>query len=155
MIKITGNLIQDVAGKTKETARKRSNYNFHTAYEDPINRMINAVEPEAYFPPHKHEGPDKREIFLILSGKVIFIEFEDTGRIKDHIILDPLAGNFGVEISAGTWHSLIPLESSVLYEIKDGPYDSDSDKVFAGWAPKENEQGVKEFVDKILKEMGL
>ena len=154
MIKITGSFIQDIAEKAQKAARKRSNFNYHASYEDPINRMINAVEPEAYFPPHKHESPDKREIFLILKGKVVFVEFEDTGRVKDHIVLDPSTGNYGVEVAPGTWHSLIPLESSVLYEIKDGPYDKRTDKVFPEWAPQEEAPGAKEYVDKILKEVG-
>lgn len=152
MKKITESFIKEISLEAKCSPRKRANYNFHESYKDPINRMINAVEPEAYFPPHKHQDPPKREVFMILKGRVLVVEFSDTGDVKDHVILDPEKGNFGIEIPPGVWHSLVPLEeSSVLYELKDGPYDQASDKVFAPWAPKENEEGAKEFVSKTIK----
>jgi len=151
MKKITKELIGEVSASAKESGRKRMNHNFHEKYSDPINRMINAVEPDAYFPPHKHESPAKREIFLILKGKVAVVEFDDAGGVLDHITLDAMRGNFGVEISSGVWHSIIPLEEgSVLYEIKDGPYDPSKDKIFPKWAPSEGDEGAKEFVDKVL-----
>ena len=84
------------------------------------------------------------------------VEFNDSGKVTDHIILDPEKGDMGVEIPPKVWHTLIPLEKiSVLYEIKDGPYDKDVDKTFAGWAPKEGEEGAQEFVDKILKDLNI
>jgi len=113
--------------------------------------MINVIERDAYFPPHKHEAPDKREVFIILKGIVLAVEFDDTGQIKDYIILDPEIGNFGVEIPSGKWHSLIPLaEESILYEIKDGPYDEETDKTFAEWAPLEASKNAGGFAAKVL-----
>jgi cupin fold WbuC family metalloprotein len=156
MIKITETLINDTLKKAKTLPRKRLNYNFHKTPSDPINRMINAVERGAYFPPHKHVSPDKREVFIILKGKVLVAEFHPDGRVKDHFILDPEKGDYGVEIEAGEWHSLIPFESSVLYEIKDGPYSKETDKTFADWAPGEDEKrGSQKFVEKVLKECGV
>lgn len=153
MKKITADFIKTISDKAKHSERKRANHNFHSTGEDPINRMINAVEPDAYFPPHKHETLEKREIFIILEGKVAVVEFDEEGKVKDHMILDADSGNFGVEIPVNSWHTIIPLESSVLYEIKDGPYDPSSDKKFAEWAPREDEEGGLEFAEKILKEL--
>ena len=156
MIKITERLLTETAAKAKVAERKRCNYNFHKDLADPINRMLNAMERGAYFPPHKHENPDKREIFVILKGRVLLVEFDDGGKITDRIILDPQEGNFGVEIPARAWHGLVPLaESSVLYEIKEGPYDKNDDKKFPEWAPAEGETGAQEFVQKIMKEAGI
>jgi cupin fold WbuC family metalloprotein len=156
MIKINDKLLTETAARAKHAERQRCNHNFHEQPSDPVNRMLNAMKKGAYFPPHKHEKPDKREVFIILRGRVLMVEYDDNGRTKDHIILDPKEGNFGVEFSPGVWHSLIPLEEvSVLYEIKDGPYDKDIDKTFAEWAPKEGEEGASEFVDKILKELKI
>ena len=39
--------------------RLRLNHNFHDDLADPINRMLNALEPGTYLQPHKHENPDK------------------------------------------------------------------------------------------------
>ena len=156
MKKITESLVSELSGQAKKAERQRYNYNFHGDYSDPINRMINAVEKDAYFPPHKHENPDKREIFIILKGRVLVIEFDGKGKIKDHIVLDPNEGNFGVEIPAKKWHSLIPLEEqSVLYEIKDGPYDKKEDKIFAGWAPEETSEDAQKFVLGVLQQLNI
>ncbi|MFQ5952083.1 MAG: WbuC family cupin fold metalloprotein [Candidatus Omnitrophota bacterium] len=156
MIKITDKLLTETSDKAGHAERKRHNYNFHKDFDDPINRMINAMEKGAYFPPHKHENPDKREVFIIFKGRVLMVEFNDSGKVTDYIILDPEKGDMGVEIPPRTWHTLVPLEKvSVLYEIKDGPYDKNVDKTFAEWAPKEGEEGAKEFVDKILMELNV
>ena len=79
------------------------------------------------------------------------MEFDDSGSVLDHIILDGASGNYGVEILSEVWHSLIPLEEgSVLYEIKDGPYEKTRDKTFPEWAPGEGDEGAEEFVEKVL-----
>lgn len=156
MIKIDRKLIDETSRMAASSPRKRQNRNFHVSYDDPINRMLNAVEPEAYFPPHKHVDPPKREVFVILKGRVLMVEFGDDGKIIDHLVLDPGAGNFGVEFKPDVWHSIMPLEKgSVLYEIKDGPYSKETDKVFAPWAPAEGAAGADDFVRKVLAELKL
>ncbi len=156
MVRITDNLINDISDRAKVAARKRCNYNFHDSYSDPIQRFLNAVEPDSYLRPHKHESPDKTEIFLILKGRVLIIEFDDNGKITDHFVLDSQKGNIGVEIPAKTWHSFIALdEGSVLYEIKEGPFIEGAEKVFAEWAPEEATKAAREFNEKMLKELKL
>ena len=156
MIKIDRKTIDETSRMAASSPRKRQNRNFHVSYGDPINRMLNAVEPEAYFPPHKHENPPKREVFLILKGRVLMIEFDDDGRITDHVVLDTREGSFGAEVGPGAWHSIVPLEKgSVLYEIKDGPYSKETDKIFAPWAPAEGAAGADDFVRKVLAEAGV
>ncbi len=154
MMKITDKLISAVSDKAKTSIRKRCIYNFHNNTSDYIQRLINAAEPDTYVHPHKHENPDKIEIFLILKGRVLVIEFNDNGKITDHIILDSEKGNKGVEISPKTWHSFIVLkEGSVLYEIKEGPYIMETDKIFAEWAPEEGTKEGQEFNEKILSNL--
>ena len=132
------------------------NYNFHQQFDDPINRMLNAMNRGAYIQPHKHKDPDKREVFIILTGRVAVIEFNDEGSIVNHIILDHRQGNYGTEIPVGTWHSLIALkDGSVVYEVKDGPYSPSDDKNFAPWAPKEGSSGCTEFIKDIIAKLEL
>jgi len=59
-------LLNEVIQKAKNSPRGRMNYNFHDDLVDPINRMLNAFEPGTYIQPHKHENPDKREVFILL-----------------------------------------------------------------------------------------
>jgi len=129
---------------------RRMNHNFHDDLADPINRMLNAFETGTYIQPHKHENPDKREVFIVLRGSLVVVFFDSSGTPTDFVLLDREKGNFAVEIPVGVWHSLFALEvGSVVYEVKDGPYFPISDKNFASWAPIEGESGC----DKYLKNL--
>jgi cupin fold WbuC family metalloprotein len=156
MIKIDDSFITPFSGKAQNSERKRLNYNFHTDDDDTLQRLINAIEPYSYIQPHKHENPDKREVFFILKGKMLVVEFDDEGNILDHIVLDAEKGNYAVEIPEKTWHTIISLESaSVAYEFKDGPYRVMNDKNFASWAPKEGDSSSKAYIDNILEKLQL
>jgi len=156
MIKLTNELINEVSKKAKEAARRRINYNFHKSYDDTLQRMLNAAEPGTYIRPHKHENPDKTEIFIILRGSVAMVEFDDAGQPTDHVILDPQKGAKAVEVAPGKWHSFITLKTgSVLYEVKDGPYIQMTDKNFAPWAPPEGTKEASEFNERILRKLNI
>jgi cupin fold WbuC family metalloprotein len=156
MIVIDKNLTDALAVEAVNLPRKRKNHNFHKVFSDPLNRMLHAMEPETYVQPHKHENPDKREAFIILRGRVVVVEFDDYGKIGEHIILDPQTGNYGAEIQPRTWHCLIVLEKGTLvYEVKDGPYDPSDDKYFASWAPAEGDPGTEEYKKAILRHLKI
>jgi cupin fold WbuC family metalloprotein len=141
--------------EAKNAERKRKNYNYHQSFSDPINRMLNAIEPGSYIQVHKHENPDKREVFILLKGKLAVIFFDNHGNITEHVILDNQE-NFGVEIPPSVWHTLIALESgTIVYEIKDGPYSVTDDKNFASWAPKEGDEYCNEFLNSLLSKLNL
>ena len=145
MIKINESFIDVTSAQAKSSVRRRMNFNFHLFPEDRLQRMLNAMEPDTYIQPHKHENPDKVEAFFCLRGRLLVVEFDDTGNILDHIILDPKTG-----------HSVISLESgSVAYEVKDGPYNPFDDKHFASWAPKEGQGDEILFIEKVLLKLGL
>lgn len=150
---------QEVTQLTKmaqKNKRKRKNLNFHLSDSDPVQRMLNAFEPNTYVQPHTHINPDKREVFLILEGKLLVIFFNYNGDVINHVILDRETGVYGVEILPGEWHSATGLvEGTVVYEIKDGPYDVKDDKNFASWAPNENTHDAEIMLKKWLAELGL
>jgi cupin fold WbuC family metalloprotein len=156
MIRIDSYLLDETSAKAKLSPRRRMNYNFHEHYSDKLQRMLNAMEPLSYIQPHKHENPDKREVFFSLRGRILVIEFDESGNITDHTLLDPLSGNFGAEIPERTFHTIVALDpDSVAYEVKDGPYALIDDKNFASWAPKEGETGAEEYLKEILKKLGI
>lgn len=160
MIKITDDLIKSVSEKAKSSPRKRINYNFHRSYDEPLQRLLNAAEPGTYIQPHKHEDPDKTEVFIILKGSVVVVEFDDAGNVIDHAVLDGAASSDktarAVEISPKAWHTFITLKpGSVLYEAKDGPYNKAVDKNFAPWAPREGDEGCAVFNDNVLAKLNL
>jgi cupin fold WbuC family metalloprotein len=156
MKKIDSAMLQEMMEKSRQSGRKRVNLNFHYGGTDPIQRMLNAMQPGTYLQPHKHENPDKREIFIALTGKFVVISFDHTGNITDHMILDPAAKNPAAEIEARVYHTIICLEpDSVIYEVKDGPYDVADDKRFAAWAPQEGDHGCTEFLNKWLNQLNI
>jgi cupin fold WbuC family metalloprotein len=156
MIKINSTFTETIIQQAKESPRKRKNYNYHKTYDEVVNRMLNALEADTYVQPHKHEDPDKHEVFIILSGKAAIIEFDDRGNIIDSYIIEAGTGNYGIEIPPRTWHSIIALTNgTVVYEIKEGPYSPINDKNFASWAPKEGDENCKAFNDNLLKKIGL
>ena len=149
-------LLDSITLQAKETTRLRKNFNFHTSYSEPINRMLNAMEPGTYIQPHKHESPDKFEIFLALRGRFAVFTFDDAGNILHYCILDPKQGIYGVEIPERTYHTLISLETgSVAYEIKAGPYTPLTAKDFAPWAPAEGDPEVENFMQSLLNKIDL
>jgi cupin fold WbuC family metalloprotein len=156
MIIIDKKLTDALTSEAVSLPRKRKNYNFHRVFSDPMNRMLHAMEPETYVQPHKHENPDKREVFIVLKGRVAVVEFDDAGNIVDSIIMNPGIGNYGAEIKSRTWHSLIALEKgSIVYEVKDGPYDPSDDKFFAPWAPSEGDPEAEGYKKTILNQLKI
>lgn len=152
---INSDLLTNTSGKASLSSRKRKNFNFHEHLSDSINRMLNAIEPGSYVQPHKHENPDKREIFILLKGKLAVVFFDELGNIKKKIILDGV-DNIGVEIEPRVWHTIISLQKgTVVYEVKDGPYMPENDKCFAEWAPKENEKESEAFLKELIKDLAL
>jgi cupin fold WbuC family metalloprotein len=156
MIIINSALASNVSEEAKKSPRLRKNYNFHEDYEDPVNRMLNAFEPGTYVRPHKHESPDKCEIFIILTGKALALRFDPEGNIIGHAVLDHSQGIYGVEFAPREWHSIVSLASgTVLFEVKQGPYVQIIDKNFAPWAPPEGSPQAAAYLSSILAKLGL
>jgi cupin fold WbuC family metalloprotein len=149
---ISSQVLDELSHKAANSPRKRLNLNYHNDLADPINRMLNAFEPDTYVQPHKHENPDKREIFVVLRGSLAVIFFDNDGTPTEFVLLNRENGNYAVEIEPGTWHTVISLEAgSVVYEIKDGPYFPENDKNFAGWAPKEGTGECNAYLKKLTE----
>jgi len=145
--------LSELSQKAALLPRKRLNLNFHEDLADPINRMLNAIEPGTYLQPHKHENPDKREVFIVLRGSLIVVIFDNSGDPVDFVLLDPQKGNHAIEVPPGVWHSVISLKSgTVVYEIKDGPYQQISDKNFASWAPKEGHPDCDKYLQELTNQ---
>lgn len=146
---INEQLLDETRAKALQSPRLRMNYNFHESLDDPINRLLNAMEPGTYLRPHRHLNPAKDEIFLLLRGKVAVFLFDEEGNITGKTILDPKEGVYGAEIQAGVWHGLLVLEpGSVIYEIKQGPFAPLAPENLAPWSPDaEDTEEVRKFLE--------
>ncbi|MCC8188390.1 MAG: WbuC family cupin fold metalloprotein, partial [Bacteroides sp.] len=141
---IDTSLLDTVSSQAQSNPRLRMNYNFHTSMEEPIHRMLNAMEPGTFVPPHRHMDPDKLEVYIVLRGSLVAVEFDEAGNILQKVVLGPESGRYGLEIPARTWHSLAVLEpGTVIYEIKEGPFAPVVPENMAPWAPDpEDKEGI-------------
>lgn len=114
-------LLNDLSRRAKSSPRLRMNLNFHESLEDKCHRFLNAVEPGADIPIHRH--PEKEESFVVLRGKIRITTYNDDGSIKEDLVLSPTEGRYGVNVERNVWHTVEALEpDSVIFECKDGPY---------------------------------
>ena len=154
MVRITTELIEKVVAEARQSPRRRMNYNFHPELSDPVQRLLNALEPWTYIRPHKHTT--KEESFVLLSGTVLAIVFNNDGTIRDHAILSRETGILGIEFEENCYHMLTSLETgSVVFEIKEGPFVPHTEGSSAPWAPQEGTPEAREFLSKVFETLGI
>lgn len=118
----------------------RQHRNIHASYDDPVQRLFNALGYDTYIRPHRHALDPKVESLFALRGEFALITFDEAGDPQDviHFGATSPASAPGVEINSQTWHTVIALtEAAVLLEIKAGPFDPQAAKEFAAWSPEE------------------
>lgn len=138
----------DIAALIEQAAylpRRRAMLRLHQ-HEEPVQRMVNALLPGTYIPPHKHEDPDKVELFTILVGRVACLHLNTVGQIEKVLLLEEAGPVRVVDIPPRTYHTLIALEPSALLEIIQGPYEAASHKQLAPWAPDEDSLKAPDYL---------
>ena len=145
---ITEELLDTVTSRAKENSRLRMNYNFHASMDAPIHRLLNALEPGTYLPPHRHTG--KEETYLVLRGSLPHF-YDDAGNVTDKVCLNPSEGKYGLEIPSNTWHSIIAWSQVLLFlKLKRGPSASTSEDL-ASWVLRLRCGGIKAFMKRMLE----
>ncbi|MDR0865191.1 MAG: WbuC family cupin fold metalloprotein [Candidatus Symbiothrix sp.] len=120
---INKSLLDSTTAQAKTHVRLRMNYNIHSDLNDPVNRMLNALEPGTVIPIHRHLHPYKNESFVILRGELDVLLYDDNGQIERRITLNPEKGNYGMDIPGEVWHSLeVKQAGTMIYEVKHGPF---------------------------------
>ena len=110
-----------MSAQAKASPRLRMNLNFHESLEDKCHRFLNAVEPGAEIPIHRH--PEKDESFIVLRGRIKVTTYNDDGSIIESIVLNPSEGRYGANVKKNVWHTVEALApNSVIFECKEGPY---------------------------------
>lgn len=120
-----------------ENPRLRQSYDLRTSSADTSQRMLIALLPGTVVPIHRH--PNSNENVLLLCGKLVEIIYDENGKEKERIHLDPTIGNYGCVIPPGAWHTVEVLEPSVIYEAKDGKYGEDGSETFDAFKAKNAE----------------
>ena len=155
-MRIVTNLeLNDLSRKANSSIRRRQHLNIHENYSEPCQRLLNAIEPESYIRPHRHQTDPKNEMLVPINGLFAIFIFNDYGEILDLIYLSQKENNTKfskiVEIPSYRWHTVIALEKeSVLLEIKAGPFNPEFPKDYASWAPNESSKEAAAYLKQLF-----
>ena len=145
---LTQSLLNSVAAEAIDSPRLRKNYNFHHLDES-VQRMLNVMQPGTYVRPHRHLRPETAngfEFFLVLQGKVGILTFDEQGTICDRLVISAEGPTYGVELEEGVYHALVSLApDTVIFELKEGPYNAATDKEFLQMFPPEGTREAMEL----------
>ena len=140
---------KDFLGKLFEQAtmnpRLRQSFDLRTSEADTSQRMLIAMLPGTVVPIHRHE--DTTESVICLCGKLDVVIYEEVAAYENaasdtmpmgidaqdvtrkveyrevqRIHLCPAEAKYGCQIPKGAWHTVEVIESSVIFEAKDGAY---------------------------------
>ena len=145
--KINQDLIHQLLQQAADSPRLRSNVNFHTVLDDPVQRLLIGIKKGSYVRPHHHPDPKKWELMVVIKGMLCLSIFDKNGVIVEHIPLSTGESAHGAELPPGTWHTIYPIsDNAVFLEVKAGPYMPAEPTDFAAWAPQEGEPEATRFL---------
>lgn len=114
----------DLLNRVRESAcqsdRLRMHYDLRNTTTDQSQRMLNVLEVGTILPIHRHHTSS--ETVVLLRGHIIERFYNDEGAIIELYDLNPHEGRYGVQVPMHVWHNFEVLESSAIFEAKDGPY---------------------------------
>jgi cupin fold WbuC family metalloprotein len=140
----SSSVLDDMSASAKSAFRLRKNLNIHSHFDEPCQRLFNAIEPGSYIQPHRHFNYPRPELLVAIRGLFAYLVFDNEGTVlsltKFGTELYTSADAIGVEISPNTWHTVVALmPGSILLEVKQGPFNPDMRKDLASWAPDESD----------------
>jgi cupin fold WbuC family metalloprotein len=151
MIVLHSHLLDSLSAQAKSNPRLRKNLNLHTSYEEPSQRLLNAMEPDSYIRPHRHLEDPKPECFLGIRGRMGLLVFDGSGRVDQVYCFGPKEDVVGVDIPPGVWHTVVCLEEgSVFFETKPGPFVPIKGKDMAPWAPEEGSSEAQAYLTELI-----
>lgn len=141
MKRIDRKLLSELSTQAAISPRQRAHYTLHPHLDDPVQRLCIAMEPGTYVRPHRHMQPETWEILLVLSGAVVLLIFDESGKVLERIALEAGGNTTAVEIPSSTWHAVASLQTgTVVFEVKQGPYEPISETNYARWSPADGVQ---------------
>ena len=148
MLKVNNELFEKLLSEAEISPRKRSHYNIHQDYSEPVQRLCIGLKKGTYIRPHCHVDIKSWEMIMVLKGEVTVLIFDASGCVIERIELSPNTGNMAVELQPNTWHMVFPAGlEAVIFEVKEGPFTPKKKCDFASWSPEEESNNVQSFLD--------
>ncbi|MFM9111000.1 MAG: WbuC family cupin fold metalloprotein [Prochlorococcaceae cyanobacterium] len=133
-------LFDAVAAEARGLPRLRRNHNLHQQ-DDLVQRFLNVLQPGTYVRPHRHcrDHPGAGfECFVVLQGAVGLLLLDGHGSVIGRERLAAAGPVRGIQLAEGVFHTLIALSvDTVMFELKQGPYQPTADKDFLSGFPNE------------------
>ena len=147
--------LDKLTAEAQDNLRKRQHRNIHESYEEPCQRLFNAIEPGSYIRPHRHATDPRDEMLIAVRGSMVLVIFDDLGLVTEVVRFGVVRNSedfaAGAEVPSNTWHTVIALEAGcVLLEVKAGPFDPSQPKDLAPWAPDEGGPNAKQYLEKLI-----
>ena len=117
---INKDILDKLTIQAKSNPRLRQAMDLRNSSEDGSQRMLNALEPGTVMPIHRHHASS--ETVIILSGKIRWMFYDESGKETESIMLDANGEIRMLNVERDRWHSLECLESAILFECKNGAY---------------------------------
>lgn len=151
---LTLTMVTELLNLSRQSPRRRMAQRIHKDLDAGTHRMFNALQPGTYITPHRHANPAKEETIMVVSGSVLFIRFTDTGEIESQTLLQPGTEIFGIDVAPHVYHTFIALKpDTLIFEVKDGPYEAASDKDIPDWAPREGTEEAEAYLLEMIKKL--
>ena len=137
-----------------QSQRLRAHANVHRSYADQCQKLFNAIKVNSYIRPHRHSLDPKEECLIAIKGLFGLIVFTEQGIIESITFFgsekysEKFSTVSGLELPAGAWHTVISLvDDSILFEVKNGPFDPSIAKELAPWAPEEGGKNAAQYLE--------
>jgi cupin fold WbuC family metalloprotein len=152
MTTIDNALFETLCEQADDAPRRRAHHLLHASHDDPVQRLLIALQPGTYYRPHRHTAPPKWELLLVLKGAAAWLGFDDDGRVTARTEAGAHKRAKGLEYPPGVWHALVCLTpDTVLFECKPGPFAPLAEQDFAAWAPPEGSPEASDYVRWMLR----
>lgn len=149
LIKVSKGDIDGLVERAVKSPRRRTPRPLHEESYSGPQALFNAMMPDSYAHPHLH---DKREIWLPIKNEMGIVIFNDDGEIRSVSNLSANDNNY-IEIPERTFHTVIAYDPyCVFFNISQGPYNQETAKLLAPWAPAEEDRAEAQKYFLELKE---
>ncbi len=75
--------LSDLTEQAKTNDKLRQHRNVHQSFQDPCQRLFNAIEPGSYIRPQRHASDPREELLVAIRGLMALITFDDSGPVTN------------------------------------------------------------------------
>ncbi len=153
LVNFTSEFLDNLTKDAEHSSRLRQHKNIHQHYNEPCQRLFNAIGVDSYIRPHRHSIDPKVECLIAVRGRMALVVFDDVGQVLEVIRFGAQSSetsmtlSVGVDLPTDVWHTVIAeVPGSILFEVKSGPFNPEQAKEWAAWAPAENTPDAVEYL---------